>query len=129
MMTGAAMIVTQRLAMTPMSCEAMGAILAADWQRADRLLGTPFPIGWRENGWGWLAPRVVEGDLDARLLVWGTRLARLIDEGGQAIAEVGFHGPPDDDGRPRAAARAVRQAAEAETPDVLSAIVAGASSP
>jgi ribosomal-protein-alanine N-acetyltransferase len=93
-----AMIPTQRLAMTPMSCEAMRAIMAADWQRAEGLLGTPFPTEWRNDGWGWLAPRVVEGDLDARLLVWGTRLARLIDGRGQAVAEVGFHGPPDDDG-------------------------------
>ena len=93
-----AMIPTQRLAMTPMSCEAMRAIMAADWQRAEGLLGTPFPTEWRNDGWGWLAPRVVEGDHDARLLVWGTRLARLIDGRGQAVAEVGFHGPPDDDG-------------------------------
>jgi RimJ/RimL family protein N-acetyltransferase len=95
---GAATILTQRLAMTPMSCEAMRAIMAADWQRADELLATPFPTEWRSDGWEWLAPRVVEGDHDARLLVWGTRLARLIDGRGQAVAEVGFHGPPDDHG-------------------------------
>jgi len=95
---GAAMILTRHLAMTPMSCEAMRAIMAADWQRADELLGTPFPTEWRNDGWAWLAPRVVEGDHDARLLVWGTRLARLIDGRCEAVAEVGFHGPPDDDG-------------------------------
>ena len=65
---GAATILTQRLAMTPMSCEAMRAIMAADWQRADELLATPFPTEWRNDGWEWLAPRVVEGDHDARLL-------------------------------------------------------------
>ena len=84
--------------MTPMSCELMRAIMAADWQRADGLLGTSFPTEWRNDGWGWLAPRVVEGDHDARLLVWGTRLARLIEGRGHAVAEIGFHGPPDDDG-------------------------------
>jgi ribosomal-protein-alanine N-acetyltransferase len=92
------MILTQRLAMTPLTCEGMRAIMAGEWQHADKLLGAPFPTEWRNDGWGWLAPRVVEGDLDARLLVWGTRLARLIDRRGQVVAEVGFHGPPDEDG-------------------------------
>ena len=85
------MLLTQRLAMTPMSCEVMRAIMAADWQRADGLLGTPFPMEW-------LAPRVVEGDHDARLLDWGTRLVRLTDGRGPVVAEVGFHGPPVGDG-------------------------------
>lgn len=92
------MILTQRLAMTPMSCEVMRAIMAADWQQADRLLGTPFPVEWHNDGWEWLAPRVVEGDHDARLLDWGTRLVRLTDSWGPVVAEVGFHGPPDGDG-------------------------------
>ena len=92
------MLLTQRLAMTPMSCEVMRAIMAADWQRADGLLGTPFPIEWHNDGWEWLAPRVVEGDHDARLLDWGTRLVRLTDGLGPVVAEVGFHGPPVGDG-------------------------------
>jgi ribosomal-protein-alanine N-acetyltransferase len=92
------MILTQRLAMTPMSCEVMREIMAADWQQADRLLGTPFPTEWRTDGWGWLEPRVVEGDHDARLLDWGTRLVRLSHGRGPVVAEVGFHGPPDGDG-------------------------------
>lgn len=92
------MILTQRLAMTPMSCELMRAIMAADWQQTDELLGTPFPVEWRNDGWEWLAPRVVEGDHDARLLDWGTRLARLTDGRGPVVAEVGFHGPPDGAG-------------------------------
>ena len=92
------MLLTQRLAMTPMSCEVMRAIMAADWQRADGLLGTPFPIEWHNDGWEWLAPRVVEGDHDARLLDWGTRLVRLTDGRGPVVAEVGFHGPPVGDG-------------------------------
>ena len=96
-MIGATMIRTQRLTMTAMSCEVMCAIMTADWQRADELLGSSFPTEWRSDAWGWLAPRVVEGHHDARLLAWGTRLARLIDGWGPVVAEVGFHGPPDGD--------------------------------
>lgn len=92
------MLMTQRLAITPMSCEVMRAIMAADWQRADALLATLFPIEWHNDGWEWLAPRVVEGDRDARLLDWGTRLVRLTDDRGPVVAEVGFHGPPVGDG-------------------------------
>ena len=92
------MILTQRLAMTPMSCEVMRQIMAADWQQADRLLGTPFPTEWHNDGWAWLEPRVVEGDHDARLLDWATRLVRLSHGRGLVVAEVGFHGPPDGDG-------------------------------
>jgi RimJ/RimL family protein N-acetyltransferase len=92
------MILTQRLAMTPMSCEVMHAIMAADWQQADGLIGTPFPIEWRNDGWEWLAPRIVEGDHDACLLDWGTRLVRLTDGRGPVVAEIGFHGPPDGNG-------------------------------
>jgi transcriptional regulator with XRE-family HTH domain len=58
---GRAIILTHPLAMTPMSCEAMCAIMAADWQRADGLLGTPFAVECLNDGWGYLAPRVVEG--------------------------------------------------------------------
>lgn len=97
-MIGATMILTPRLAMTPMSCEAMRAIMAADWRRPDGLLATPFPTEWHSDGWRWLAPRVVEGDYDSRLLVWGTRLARLIEGRGPVVAEVGFHGPAASDG-------------------------------
>ena len=92
------MILTQRLAMTPMSCEVMREIMAADWQQVDGVLGTPFPTEWHDDGWEWLTPRVVEGDHDARLLDWGTYLVRLIHGRAPVVAEVGFHGPPDGDG-------------------------------
>lgn len=92
------MILTPRLAMTPMSCEVMREIMAADWQQADRVLGSPFPTEWHIDGWEWLAPRVVEGEHDARSLDWGTRLVRLIHGRRPVVAEVGFHGPPDGHG-------------------------------
>jgi hypothetical protein len=44
------MILTQRLAMTPMSCDVMRAIMAADWRQADGLLGTPFPSNGTTTG-------------------------------------------------------------------------------
>lgn len=92
------MILTQRLAMTPMSCEVMREIMAAHWQHVHGVLGSPLPTEWHNDGWEWLAPRVVEGEHDARLLDWGTRLVRLIPGRGPVVAEVGFHGPPDGDG-------------------------------
>ena len=92
------MILTQRLAMTPMSCEVMREIMAADWQQVDGLLGTLFPTEWRSDGWQWLTPRVIEGDHDGSLLDWGTRLVRLIRDPAPVVAEVGFHGPPGSDG-------------------------------
>lgn len=90
---------TSRLALLPMSCEVMRAIMATDWAAATDLLGTGFPSEWCQDGWSWLRPRVSEGEQDPLCLAWGTRLGRVVNAdgsiGGPIIVEAGFHGPPD----------------------------------
>ena len=86
-----------------MSCQLVLAVVNQDWVMAERLLGTPFPIEWREDGWHWLEPQATQGRYDDRVLAWGTRLAMPVTRDvdphpGPVIAEVGFHGPPDPDG-------------------------------
>lgn len=93
---------TSRLALAPMSCPLMRAILAKNWMTAGRILGTPFPNEWHADGWEWLAPRAIDGELFPPSLLWGTRMAHLAGSDGMGwgpvIAEAGFHGPPDGEG-------------------------------
>lgn len=95
---------TERLILVPMSPEVVRAILRRDWPAASRLLGTEFPVEWREDGWHWLEPQADRGGHDDRYVAWGTRLAFAAGADGEAhgrgavLAEVGFHGPPDTQG-------------------------------
>lgn len=92
---------TARLGLEPMSVELMRLAVAGRWTAVDRLLGAPFPGEWRDDGWAWLQPRIVEGERDPALLGWGTRIARprhgVRGASGPVIAEAGFHGPPGAD--------------------------------
>lgn len=82
--------------------ELMRAVRSQDWQAAELILGTEFPPEWRQDGWSWLAPRISEAERDASLVAWSTRLARAIgpcgDVSGPVLAEIGFHGPPAEQG-------------------------------
>lgn len=93
---------TRRLALVPMSCVLMKAVMAQDWISAGTILGAPFPAEWHADGWEWLAPRLMDGELTPSSLAWGTRTAHLesanVCERGPVIAEAGFHGPPDAEG-------------------------------
>lgn len=98
-----AAIRTVRLAMIPMSSRLVRAVLQKDWVTAERLLGAPFPLEWRDDGWQWLESQAIRGESDERFIVWGTRLVfpatRDVEKArGPVLAEVGFHGPPDSDG-------------------------------
>ena len=98
-----AAIRTVRLVMIPMSNRPVRAVLQKDWVAAELLLGAPFPLEWRDDGWQWPESRAIRGESDERFIVWGTRLVFPvtldIDEArGPVLAEVGFHGPPDSDG-------------------------------
>lgn len=93
---------TRRLALTPMSPQLVRAILDEDWAGAELLLGTPFPMEWRGDGWQWLSSQAERSERDHRH-IWGTRLASPADVGtdpdhAPILAEVGFHGPPDPEG-------------------------------
>jgi RimJ/RimL family protein N-acetyltransferase len=86
-----------------MSSDVVRAILRRDWPAATRLLGTEFPLEWREDGWRWLEPQADHGEHDDRYITWGTRLAFATSDveaqgRGAVLAEVGFHGPPDTEG-------------------------------
>ena len=98
-----AAIRTVRLALVPMSSQVVRAVLQKEWTVARHLLGTPFPLEWRDDGWQWLEWQATRGESDERFIVWGTRLAFpvTVDVGadsGPVVAEVGFHGPPDSEG-------------------------------
>jgi [ribosomal protein S5]-alanine N-acetyltransferase len=101
--TAPRVIRTPRLDLVEMTCPLISAILQRDWPAAQRLLGTPFPLEWRGDGWRWLEPQLKYGEIDARFIAWGTRLAlprpgELGLASRPVLAEVGFHGPPDADG-------------------------------
>lgn len=95
---------TPRLALVPMPSQLVLAIVGQDWAAAQRLLGTPFPREWHDDGWHWLEPQATNGRFDDRFIAWGTRLALPLtpDVGlphrGPVLAEIGFHGPPDPAG-------------------------------
>jgi RimJ/RimL family protein N-acetyltransferase len=94
---------TRRLDLVEMSCPLVSAVLHEDWPAVQRLLGAPFPIEWRADGWHWLEPQLKNGEIDERYIAWGTRLALPTRNGvgadrGPVLAEVGFHGPPGSDG-------------------------------
>lgn len=94
---------TARLALIPMASRLVRAVLQKDWMTVERLLGAPFPLEWRDDGWTWLESQAIRGESDERFIVWGTRIVvpatHHIDEvRGPVLAEVGFHGPPDSDG-------------------------------
>lgn len=103
---------THRLALVAMSSQLASAIMDGDWAAAQLLLGCPFPVEWRDDGWQWLAAQATRGDDDDRFIVWGTRVALpatdLGRSSGPVLAEVGFHGPPDSDGWVEIGYRVVR---------------------
>ena len=94
-----------RLDLVLMSPRLIEPMLAADWAAAGRLLGAEIPDEWRTRDWRWVSTRYAqtEDDLSA-ILPWLPRVQFLrasTDSGGKAavVGDVGFHGPPDAEGR------------------------------
>jgi RimJ/RimL family protein N-acetyltransferase len=111
---GPGVIRTPRLDLVAMRCALVSTILKKDWPAARRLLGAPFPVEWRADGWRWLEPPLEDDAIDERFIAWDTRLALPIPDGlgsdrGPLLAEVGFHGPPDPDGWVEVGYRVVSQ--------------------
>ncbi len=51
-----------RLALVPMSSQLVRAVLQKkEWTVARHLLGTPFPLEWRDDGWQWLEWQATRG--------------------------------------------------------------------
>jgi [ribosomal protein S5]-alanine N-acetyltransferase len=81
-------------------------MLAADWATAGRLLGAEIPDEWQTRDWRWVSMRYAQTEDDpAAIFPWLPRVQLLRqsagDSGGKAavVGDVGFHGPPDDEGR------------------------------
>ncbi len=85
-----------------MSPELIDAILAGDWAAAERMLEAPIPPEWRSAGWNWLARRSSEARADPAAVRWFPRVMLLRPPGATdatVVGHVGFHGPPDREGR------------------------------
>lgn len=87
-----------------MSPALMRALLAADWAGAERLLGAPIPDEWRGEYWQWLGQRPDQAEHDPAAAPWVPRALLLREDesarhGVTVVGDVGFHGPPDAEGR------------------------------
>jgi RimJ/RimL family protein N-acetyltransferase len=96
-----------RLDLVLMSPQVMRSLLAADWGTAGRLLGAQIPAEWQTRNWQWLGTRHVQAEADPAI-PWFPRVLLLREpaergERGErelvVVGDVGFHGPPDDEGR------------------------------
>ena len=99
-----AVIRTRRLDLVLMSPELMRALLAADWDTADELLGADIPAEWRSEDWQWLGERPDRAEADPSVIPWLPRVLLLRAARGSTgawvvVGEAGFHGPPDEDGQ------------------------------
>ncbi len=96
-----AVIATRRLELTLMSPGLMRALLAADWDKAGRLLGAGIPAEWRGEYWQWLGRRPEQAEADPSVVPWLPRVLLRQGTGAQpeVVGEAGFHGPPDAAGR------------------------------
>jgi [ribosomal protein S5]-alanine N-acetyltransferase len=93
-----------RLDLVLMSPALMRALLAADWDAADRLLGARVPDEWHGEYTQWLSQRLAQAEHDPAATPWLPRaLLRRGDERARreaaVVGDAGFHGPPDADGR------------------------------
>jgi len=99
------MIRARRLDLVLMSPALMRALLAADWAKAGRLLGTDIPGEWRRDDWQWLGQRPERAEADRSVFPWLPRVLLLRTAGDSSsdepvvVGQAGFHGPPDNDGR------------------------------
>ncbi len=94
---------TRRLDLVPMSPGLMRALLAADWDKASRLLGAAIPAEWHGEDWQWLGQRPDQAEADPSVIPWLPRVLLIRGTGERAeavvVGEAGFHGPPGEDGR------------------------------
>jgi [ribosomal protein S5]-alanine N-acetyltransferase len=100
----AGVIHAPRLDLVLMSPPLIESMRAADWKTAGRLLGAEIPAEWQARDWHWLDDRTAQADADPSVIPWLPRievLRRPATAGGMpvVVGDVGFHGPPDDEGR------------------------------
>jgi ribosomal-protein-alanine N-acetyltransferase len=91
---------TPRFELVSMSLPFMEALQAGDLDRASREIGAIVPADMLEGLDHFLEYRTAQLREDPSVQPWLGRLIVLDDEGGRrVIGSVGFHGPPDEDGR------------------------------
>jgi RimJ/RimL family protein N-acetyltransferase len=92
---------TPRLELVSMTIPVMRALQASDIETASREAGAIVPPGLPEDLVDFLRHRLAQLDAEPSIRQWLGRLMILTDETGQrrAIGTIGFHGPPDDEGR------------------------------
>ena len=84
-----------------MSIPFMEALVARDLQAASRELDADVPPGMPDDLVNFLQFRLAQLDVDPSILPWLGRAIVLTDDAGvrRAIGTIGFHGPPDEQGR------------------------------
>jgi RimJ/RimL family protein N-acetyltransferase len=92
---------TPRLELVSMTVAEMRALEAKDMEAASREAGAIVPEGLADDLVDFLRYRLAQLEADPTIRHWLGRLMVLTDESGQrrAIGTIGFHGPPDDQGR------------------------------
>jgi [ribosomal protein S5]-alanine N-acetyltransferase len=94
-------IESRRLALVAFSRPAMQAVLDGDLRAAEAELGATLPRDIRDRLGELFVVRLAEVDRDPDIVPWLARAMVLRDGGNNArvVGSVGFHGPPDADGR------------------------------
>jgi ribosomal-protein-alanine N-acetyltransferase len=79
----------------------MRALVARDLAKAAEELGASVPAGMPDDLENFLRYRLAQMEVDPSIQPWLGRAMVLTDEAGtrRAIGTIGFHGPPDDQGR------------------------------
>ena len=92
---------TPRLELVSMTVAEMRALQEKDMPAASREAGAIVPEGLADDLVDFLRYRLAQLDADPAIRQWLGRLMVLTDENGErrAIGTIGFHGPPDDQGR------------------------------
>jgi [ribosomal protein S5]-alanine N-acetyltransferase len=92
---------TERLELISFSPAVMRAVVAGDHAGAERLLGAAIVGGLDEELRGFFELRLADLVADPSMQPWLGRAIVLVTEpeNRRAIGSVGFHGPPDPDGR------------------------------
>ena len=84
-----------------MSVPFMKALLLGDLEAASREMGAATPAGMPDEMRNTVIYRLGQLTADPSLRKWLTRAMVLTDETGarRVVGAIGFHGPPDEDGR------------------------------
>jgi RimJ/RimL family protein N-acetyltransferase len=99
-MTDVPPIPTARFELVSMSLPFMRALVERDLPAAEAEIGMPVPAGLPDELDGFLQYRIADLSVDPEAQPWlGRAIVLQTDAGPRIIGTVGFHSPPDADGR------------------------------